>query len=177
VTAHSARRLLYLEGVTYPGAEVGRRLDLLKGYLGPGFTVEILVPSDGPAVLEQAADFEQLHQAELRAVAAVVPDACGALIAAGAVDPNLAELRAATRLPVIGPGEASLFLARMLGSRLVILTVDPAVAGARNLIASAPVRPAFAAVRPIHTTVRKILADPEAGRTLVREAAAATARS
>lgn len=168
--------LLYLEGVTYSAGEVARRLELIRGYLSPGFTIEVLIPPDGPAILERAAEFDQLRRSELRAVAAVNPDACGAIIAAGAVDPNLAELRAAARVPVIGPGEASLFLARIVGSRLVILTVEPAAAAARDLIARAAVRPDVAAVRPLKTTVRSILADPDHGRALIREAAAAAVR-
>lgn len=168
--------LLYLEGVTYSAGEVARRLELIRGYLSPGFTIEVLIPPDGPAILERAAEFDQLRRSELRAVAAVNPDACGAIIAAGAVDPNLAELRAAARVPVIGPGEASLFLARIVGSRLVILTVEPAAAAARDLIARAAVRPDVAAVRPLKTTVRSILADPDHGRALIRQAAAAAVR-
>lgn len=168
--------LLYLEGVTYSAGEVARRLELIRGYLSPGFTIEVLIPPDGPAILERAAEFDQLRRSELRAVAAVNPDACGAIIAAGAVDPNLAELRAAARVPVIGPGEASLFLARIVGSRLVILTVEPAAAAARDLIARAAVRPDVAAVRSLKTTVRSILVDPDHGRALIRQAAAAAVR-
>jgi len=170
------RHLLYLEGVTYPARESARRLELIRRYLSPAFTIEMLIPPDGPAILEEPAHFEQLHRAELRAVAAVKPDACGAIIAAGAVDPNLAVLRDAAHVPVIGPGEASMFLARILGSRLVILTVGPAVVGAKDLIAHAAVRPEFATVRPLATTVRQILADPNAARALIRKAAAEAAR-
>jgi allantoin racemase len=168
--------LLYLEGVAYPPAESARRLELVRRHLSPGFTIELLVAPNGPSILEQPADFENLNRAELRAVAGVKPDACGAIIAAGAVDPNLAELRDAARVPVIGPGEASMFLARVLGSRLVILTVEPAVAAAQNLIAHAAIRPEFATVRPLGTTVRKILADPSAARALIRKAAADAVR-
>lgn len=48
----SMPRLLYLEGVTYPAAESSRRLELVRSYLSPGFTLDTLVPPDGPAVLE-----------------------------------------------------------------------------------------------------------------------------
>lgn len=167
------RHLLYLEGVAYSAAEVARRRQLLQGYLSPGFAIEMLIPPDGPVVLEQPDDFEQLRRAELRAVAAVSAEAGAAIIAAGAVDPGLAELRAAARVPVIGPGEASLFLARMLGSRLVILTVDPAAGGARDMIARVTARPEVVTVRALKTTVRRILADPDEARALVRRAAAA----
>jgi allantoin racemase len=168
-----ARRLLYLEGVTYSGAEAARRLALLNQHLSPGFSIGMLIPPDGPGILERAEDFEQLRRVELRAVAGVNRGECGAIIAAGAVDPNLSELRAAARVPVIGPGEASLFLARILGSRLVILTVEPAASGARHMIDRVTARPPAATVRALPTTVRSILADPDEGRALLRRAAAA----
>jgi allantoin racemase len=168
-----ARRLLYLEGVTYSGAEAARRLALLNQHVSPGFSIEMLIPPDGPDILERAEDFERLRRAELRAVAGVPRGECGALIAAGAFDPNLAELRAAAQVPVIGPGEASLFLARILGSRLVILTVEPAAHAARHMIVRVTARPPVATVRALPATVRSILADPDEGRALLRRAAAA----
>jgi Asp/Glu/hydantoin racemase len=105
------RRLVYLEGVTYAEAEVARRRALMTRHLSPGFTIDVVVPPDGPAILERAPDFEQLRQAELGVVARLTREDCGAIVAAGAVDPNLEDLRAAAHVPVVGPGEASLFMA------------------------------------------------------------------
>ncbi|HLJ61389.1 MAG TPA: aspartate/glutamate racemase family protein [bacterium] len=170
-------RLIYLEAMTgYDARENARRLEILRSYLSPGFTIDTLRPADGPKVLEQPEDFAQMQRAALGAVTGVAPDACGAIIAGGAVDPGLDALRAAARVPVVGPGEASLYLARLLGSRLAILTVEPAVPGAYAMIQHVAAKPDVVVVRPMKTTVRKILADPDEGRRVMREAAAAAIR-
>jgi len=169
--------LIYLESVTgYGPAENARRLEILRALVRPGFTIELLTPPDGPKILEQPGDFEQMQRAALGAVRAIQPSACGAVISAGAVDPGLANLRAVARVPVIGPGEASLFLARLLGSRLAILTVEPAVAGAHAMIQNVRAKPDTVVVRPMQTTVRKILANMDEGRAIMRAAAAAAIR-
>jgi len=169
--------LIYLESHSgYGPAENERRHAILVSLLRPGFTIEHLMAPEGPRILEQAADFEQFQRAGLAAVRAIGPDACGAIIAAGAVDPGLKNLRAAARVPVIGPGEASLFLARTLGARLTILMSETGVAGAHAMVQAAPAKPETVLVRSLHTTVRKILADMDEGRRIVREAAAAAVR-
>jgi Asp/Glu/hydantoin racemase len=169
--------IVYLESVTgYGAAENTRRLEILRGYLRPGFTIELLNPTDGPKILERREDFEQAGRAALAAVTEIGPDRCAAIIAAGAVDPALADLRAAAKVPVIGPGEASLFLARIVASRLVILTVGPAVPAAHAMITNVPARPDTVVVHTMKTTVRKILADLDAGRRFMREEAAAAVR-
>lgn len=170
-------RLIYLEAMTgYDQAKNARRLEILRSYLSPGFTIDTLRPADGPKILEQPEDFAQMQRAALGAVKGVAPDACGAIIAGGAVDPGLDALRAAARVPVVGPGEASLYLARLLGSRLAILTVETAVPGAYAMIKHVAAKPDVVIVRPMKTTVRKILADPDEGRRIMREAAAAAIR-
>jgi allantoin racemase len=171
------RHLIYLESVTgYGHAEDSRRLDILRSLVRPGFTIELRVAPGGPKILEQPPDFAQMLKAELDAVRAIAPDECGAIIAAGAVDPALKELRAAASVPVVGPGESSLYLASMLGSRLAILAVEPAVPAAHAMIATVRAKPDTVIVRPMKTTVRKILADMEEGKKIMREAAAAAIR-
>lgn len=169
--------IVYLESVTgYGEAENARRLEILRTYLRPGFTIELLTAPGGPAILERPADFEQAGRAALAAVADIGPSKCGAIVSAGAVDPGLAELRAFARVPVIGPGESSMFLARLVAKRLVILTVGPAVPAALAMIARVPARPETVVVHRLETTVRKILADLDAGRRLMRQEAAAAVR-
>ena len=169
--------IVYLESVTgYGPAETVRRLELLQGYLRPGFTIELLNPPDGPKILEQPADFEQAHRAASSAVRALGPDRCGAIIAAGAVDPGLAALRAAARVPIVGPGETALFLARLVGARLAILTVAPAVPAAQEMTNNVPARPDVVVIHAINTTVRRILSDLDEGRRLMREEAVAAVR-
>jgi Asp/Glu/hydantoin racemase len=169
--------IVHLESVTgYGDAENARRLEMLRAFLRPGFTIELLTAPGGPQILERPEDFEQAGRAALAVVADIGPSRCGAIVSAGAVDPGLAELRAVAKVPVIGPGEASLFLARLVAKRLVILTVEPAVPAALEMIARVPARPETVVVQRLSTTVRKILADLDAGRRLMREEAAAAVR-
>jgi len=152
--------IVYLESVTgYSDAENMRRLQLLRSSLRPGFTIELLTTPGGPAILERPQDFEQAGRAASAAVAEIRPSRCRAIISAGAVDPGLAALRAIAAVPVVGPGEASLFLARLLAKRLVILTVEPAVPAAREVIAHVPARPETVIVHTLNTTMREHRAD------------------
>ena len=169
--------LVYLQGVTgYDPAENARRQDLIRTHVRPGFTIELMIPPDGPKILEQPPHFEHLHRVSLAAVRGLRPETCAAIVAGGAVDPGLADLRAATSIPVIGPGEAALFLARLLGKRLAILAVEPAVAAAYAMIRAVSTKPDVVTVRPMRTTVRGILGNPDEGRRIMREAAAAAVR-
>lgn len=169
--------IVYLESVAgYGPDENARRLELLQGYLRRGFTIEPLNPPGGPKILERPTDFEQAHRAAVNAVGAIGLDRCGAIIAAGAVDPGLAALRAAARVPIVGPGETALFLARLIGARLAILTVEPAAPAAEEMIKNVTARPDVVVVHTMKTTVRKILADLDEGRRLMREEAAAAMR-
>jgi allantoin racemase len=169
--------LIYVESVRgYSDAENNRRENMLRLLVRPGFTIELRVTPDGPKILEQPSEFEQMRRAALNAVRSISPDECGAIISAGAVDPALRELREAAAVPVIGPGEASLYLASFLGSRLVILTVEPAVAAAHAMIEAVRTKPTTVIVRTMKTTVRKILADTVEGKKLMREATAAAIR-
>jgi len=169
--------LLYIQGITgYTLAENARRLEMIRRLVHPGFTIDLVIPPDGPAVLEEPSHFDQMHRAILSTVRNVHPDRCGAIIMAGAVDPGLAELRAAAKVPVIGPGEASLYLSRLLGSRLAILVVKPAIAGARAMIDAVPAKPDVVMIRAMDITVRGILANPAEGRRIMRDAAVGAVR-
>lgn len=169
--------LIYLQSVTgYEPREDARRLEMLRSLVGPGVTIELRKAPGGPAILERQEDFDQAGRAGLAAVRAIAPTECGALIAAGAVDPGLSELRRAASVPVIGPGEAALYLASLLGARLVILTVEPAVAAAHAMVEVVRAKPRVVIIRTLRTTVRKILADPDEGRRFLRDEAAAAVR-
>jgi allantoin racemase len=168
--------IVFLSGVRYAPEESARRRAVLQGLVRPGFTIEYVGAPDGPGVLEQPAEFEQARAAGIAAVKQMRPDSCGAVIWGGAYDPYLPDLRAAARLPIIGPGEASLFIARLTGSRLAILTSQTGVAGVEAMLARGYARPETVVARPMKTTVRKILADMNEARRVIRDAAAAAVR-
>ncbi|HXQ29468.1 MAG TPA: aspartate/glutamate racemase family protein, partial [Gemmatimonadales bacterium] len=101
---------------------------------------------------------------------------CGAVIWGGAYDPYLADLRAVAHLPVVGPGEASLFVARLIGSRLTILTSETGAAGVNAMLTRVQLKPDTVVARPMKTTVRKILANISEAHRVIRETAAAAIR-
>lgn len=169
-------KIVYLSGVTYAPEESTRRLELLQTLVRPGFTIEYMTAPGGPRVLEQPDEFEQARVAAVATVRAMRSDSCGAVIWGGAYDPYLADLRAVATLPIIGPGEASLFVARLAGSRLVVLTSEKGAAGVKAMLAQVQARPDTVMVRPMKTTVRTILANMNEARRVIRDAAAAAVR-
>lgn len=168
--------IVFLSSVRYSPQEATRRLEVLRTLVRPGFTIDYVGAPGGPAVLEQPAEFEQARTAGIAAVKEMRPDSCGAVIWGGAYDPYLPDIRAVARLPIIGPGEASLFVARLVGSRLAVLTSQTGAAGVRGLVARVQARPETVLTRPMNTTVRKILADMTEARRVIRDAAAAAVR-
>jgi len=158
----------------YDPQERERRLAVMRPLLAPGFTIDMLTLSNTPEFLDQAADFDAAGRAARAALGAVGPDICDVIISGGALDPGLRELRAAARVPIVGPGEVSLFLARLLGRRLSIVTVDEhAVAAAKQMVAEMKDRPEVVSIRSMATPVRQIVADLERGRQALRREATA----
>lgn len=87
------------------------------------------------------------------------------LILASGLDPGLAAVREAAAVPVVGPGESSLFVASVVGRRASIVTVDEhAVAATEAFLKQAPVRPEIVSIRSMDTPVREIVSDLEKGR-------------
>lgn len=168
--------IIYLSAVSYAPEEIARRVEILRCLVRPGFTIELMAAPGGPKILEQPAEFAQGRRAVVAAAQAIGPDACGAVIAAGAYDPSLKDLRAVARVPVVGPGEASLFIARLIGPRLTILTSETGVAGVQGMLEYVQARPEVVVARPMKTTVRKILANMDEARRVIRDAAAAAVR-
>ncbi len=144
-------------------------------YLLPGFTIAFFPPDepalDAPAVVR----FSDALLAARGALAQVGPETCAALIVGAALDPEVAALRDVARVPLIAPGEASLSLARALGSRLSIIVLDDHNAGlAAAMVAQTTIRPSIASIRSVDLSVRTILTEPDSGReALWREATAA----
>lgn len=153
----------------YTPEEKERRLALMRPFLAPQFTIDFLTLTGTPEFLDRARDFDDAIDAARAAIGSVGPGDCDAIISGGAIDPGIPEIRQAARVPVIAPGELSLFLARLLGSRLSIVTVDEhAVARAKELVARLTARPEIVSIRSMNTPVRTIMRDLEVGRQALR---------
>jgi hypothetical protein len=106
-------------------AEVARRQDILRGWAAPDVEVTVRECPQGPASIESAYE-EYLSVAGLAAVLTELEEQsqADAAIVGCFGDPGLDALYEVTSsLPVVGPGEASMHFACMLGRPFGIITV------------------------------------------------------
>ena len=162
----------YLATAGYNEAERDRRLAEMAPFIPDGYQIAFVSAPKGPEFLDRAVDFEIAINAVAEHISTLGPEDCDAIIEGGALDPGLHEARQLARVPIIGPGEASLFVAAIAGLRTSIITVDEhAVAAAQRFVDQTATKPEIASIRSMATPVRTIVADLERGReSLVREA-------
>lgn len=165
----------YLATAGYNEAERERRLAEMAPFVPDGYRIEFVSAPKGPEFLDRAVDFDTAISAVADHISTLSPDKYDAIIEGGALDPGLHDARRLARVPIIGPGEAGLFVAAIGGLRTSIVTVDEhAVAAARRFVDQTTTKPEIASIRSMNTPVRTIVSDLERGReALVREASAA----
>lgn len=167
--------LYYAATAGYDKKEQDRRLASMAPFIPDGYRVVFSIEREGPEFLDRAEDFSRAVDALKASIQRIGPEDCDALIAGGALDPGVPAARELARVPVIAPGEASLYIAFLTGLPLSIVTVDEhAVAAAQKFVEAARLKPEVVSIRSMDTPVRKIVANIDEGRTaLVREATAA----
>lgn len=157
--------------------EVARRGEIIRGYLPTGFTVDFIESPSAPRWLDAHKDFADAISAGQRFFASIDPERVDVIIAAGGIDPGLPGIRSASRIPVVGPGEASLLLAAIIGKRTTVLAVDEyAVAAVTPFLEQNPVKPPIASVRSLDTPVRVIMQDRARGEKSLRRVCEAAVR-
>jgi allantoin racemase len=112
--------------------ELDRRRDILQSWAAPGVEVGIAENPDGPASIESAweeyvavpGSFEVARTAE-----------ADAMIVGCFGDPGLDGLREILSVPMVGPCEAAMHVACMLGHRFGIVTVLDSVVGPLHRLA------------------------------------------
>jgi allantoin racemase len=155
----------------YRHGEQERRLAILEALLPPGVDIEA-VQLPGPEFLDRAEDFDTAIAAAAEWVGSMPAGKYDVLISAGALDPGLPALRRLAPMPVIGPGEASLFVGHALGHPLSIVTVDEfAVAKTQGFLDQTATKPQIVSIRSIDFPVRRIVSDIEGGREALRRTA------
>ena len=128
----------------------------------------------GPEFLDRPEHFDEAIAAAGAWAEAMPKDRYDVLISAGALDPGLPLLRKLAPIPVIGPGEASLFVGFILGGPLSIVTVDEhAVAKTLDFLEQTRTKPVIASIRSLDVPVRQIVADLDRGREALRREARA----
>lgn len=151
--------------------ELSRRERVVRSHLPPDLTAEIVTSAASPKFLDAQQHFGDAVDAAVEFFRSIDPEEFAVVVSAGALDPGLARARAACPVPVIGPGEASLYLASIFGRPLSIVTVDEfAVVATHEFLAEVAVKPPIASVRSMDLPVRLMVDDLALGlETLLRE--------
>jgi allantoin racemase len=153
----------------FPAEEIARRDGIIRSYLPDGFTVEFIDSPAAPRWLDAHEDFRDAIRVGHEFFAGLDPARIDLVIAAGGIDPGLPGIRAASPVPVVGPGEASLLLAAIIGKPTTVLAVDEyAVAAAKTFLEQNPVKPPIASIRSLDTPVRVIMQDRSKGEKALR---------
>lgn len=166
------KRIVYLTPTGgYSAAEQSRREALLRQYLPADCTLEMDTLPRAPEFFDRPDDFDDMVRKAGEAIAAY-GEGVAAVIAGGAIDPGLPDIRARAHVPVVGAGEASLFVAAILRRPLSVVTTDAGgVAVAREFVRRTATKPEVVSVRSMDVPVRQIMADPDAGKAALRREA------
>jgi allantoin racemase len=159
-------------------AEVARRGHLLQRYAALGTEVGIEDVPEGPASIESMYEEYLSIPAAIRRAVELEEAGWDALILGCYGDPGLDAFRELLSIPVIGPGEATAFMAASLGHRFSIITItDSAIAMTERQIRNTGVGEKLASVRAVnipvlelhHDRERTIEATVEAGRAAIAQ--------
>lgn len=154
-----AMRILYLiPGPMSQGAlgpqELQRRQSILQKYAADGTHVSVRDTKEGPASIESAYEeylsipnaLQEVQKAEGNGIDAMVMGCFG--------DPGLDAARELVKIPVVGPAEASMHVAAMLGHRFSVITVLENVAPLiRKIALLSGLESRLASVRCVNTPV------------------------
>jgi len=117
-------KILYLvPGIGLSFEELQRRKRILNSFAGSGFIVDIKAVKDGPLSIESYCDeyvcvppmIDLVMKGELEDYDGLIVGCYG--------DPGVEAMREMLTIPVVGPGEASMHVASMLGYQFSIITI------------------------------------------------------
>lgn len=165
------RRIKFLQATSgFENTEIKRRLDQYEALKCKDFILELEVLQGGSTFLDSGDDFKKTGKVIVEGASKVKPGECHALILLGGIDPALPEARKVSKVPIVGPGEAGMFLARILGSRLSIVTVDEhAVKVAKELVERTGMQRYTVSVRGMGLPVRQLVKDLSKARSVLSE--------
>jgi allantoin racemase len=142
-----------------PG-ELARRRDLLRRRASSAFDWEVGETNQGPFTIESLGDEQLCIPGMLHAARRFECEGFSALVIGCFADPGLELARSSLRIPVIGPGEASLHLACTLGKVFGILTIsDNVLPLIHKFVKTAGFADRMASVRTVGTTVLRVADD------------------
>jgi allantoin racemase len=133
---------------------------------GADIEFQMSVPPGAPEFLDRGEHFGQAIGAAGSFVSGIEADV---IVASGAIDPGLAAVREAVSVPVVGPGEAAMYLGHVIGKPLTVVTVDEfAVARTKMFLDAVTTKPPIASIRSIEIPVRQAMKDFEPVRDALR---------
>ncbi len=141
-----------------------------KAFARPGTEITVVSLEKGPASIESMYDeylsapwtLEKVKSAEQEGYDAVIIDCMG--------DPALHGARELVDIPVIGPAEASMAMASIIGHKFSVVTVLQSVVPIfHNMVAAYGFRDRFASVRSIDIPVLELEKEEEVKEGLVVE--------
>ena len=149
--------------------ECERRAARMQRLLPDGFTVSVRTQPSGLTTLDPPDYAQRVLAGTVDAIGKFRSPDVDAVVLGVALDLGLREARARSALPVIGPGEASLFLAAAVGRRLSVIAVDDMTAEvAKTFVREAATKPAVVSVRSMQTPLDVVTKDPGAARSALR---------
>jgi allantoin racemase len=144
--------------------EVELRLSLVRPMLPDGFTVGAIRGADSPKWLDSEGDFADAIAAACAFFAATDASTWDVILASGALDPGLPEVRKVCPVPLIGPGEAALFAASVVGRPLSVVTVDEhAVKAVVPFLEQTATKPPIVSTLSLGVPVREMVQDRARG--------------
>ena len=152
--------------------EMERRRGILQKYAAAGTEVVIDYIRSGPASIESEHEelvasvetIQKIMEAEKQGIDGVIIGCYG--------DPGLDGAREMVKIPVIGPGAASAYLAAMLSHRFSIVTVTESIVPAlENLMLKNGLERKLASVRATNVSVLDVNRDPGIARRRAMEEA------
>jgi allantoin racemase len=146
---------------TAGAAEVERRRRMLNAWTSPSAEVDIWSPDDGPAAVESAIDIAMVFPSLRPLVPQWGKSGYGAVVIGCFSDPGIEALRESTGVPIIGPGEASLFAAAQSGGKFSVLSSEPTPSGLQRRIRGMGLDNAFVSERLVGGSVSDLVQQPQ----------------
>jgi Asp/Glu/hydantoin racemase len=145
------------------------RVSLAKARVPDDVEFHVAVPPEAPAFLDEGDDFPRAIGAAGSFVAGLADLGLDVVVASGAIDPGLEKVREALPLPVVGPGEAAMYAASVVGTPLCLVTVDEhAVTNSEIFLKKVDAKPEITSIRSIDFPVRQCMQDLDKARDGVR---------
>lgn len=148
-------RIVYVIPGVMDKKEVKRRGELLKKWAFSETKIEIVSITEGPSSVESMYEEYLTIPATAKEIFRLEKEGYDAAILGCAGDPGLDAMREiTTKMLVVGPGEASVLTAAMLGHKFSLITIaESMIASSKELIYKAGVLDKLASVRAVNIAV------------------------